>query len=240
MARRRVASTPSSPGICRSITTTSGDGARDDIDDRRAVRRLADELEVRCGREQRPQSVAEYRVVVRDDDTDGHVRPAMASVARTRVPPPSRGTISSVPPSSVARSRIALMPTPDRPARSSPDPSSSTWTMSGPCRVRRTVHLSRRSVVDRVEHRLRRDPVRRHLDGRGQRWERAVDHDLDGHPGRGIGRELGGALTQRLDQAQVVQRRWSQFTGQPADVGEDALGLFLEVGQARREPPPGR
>src|SRR5690606_22577082 len=101
--------------------------------------RLPHELELRRGREQGRQARAEDRVVL-DDEHARHAVPSPAvwpsagaagrgNQARTDVPPPpaARVPTSRVPPSSSTRSRMALMPTPWRPAPM-PTPSSSTVT----------------------------------------------------------------------------------------------------------------
>ena len=71
--------------------------------------RLADDVEVAGRGEQRAQAAAEDRMVVGEDDRGGGgggVAHETGSVATTRVPPPTPGSIDQVPPSSSARWRI--------------------------------------------------------------------------------------------------------------------------------------
>jgi len=87
------------------------------------------------------------------------------------------------------------------------------------------------AMVDRIEHRLGGDPVRRHLDRGWERGERPVDgHGHVDRRGRLRG-EFGGPLAKRLDEPQVIERRWSKLPRQSPDIGEDALGLLLEARQ---------
>jgi hypothetical protein len=92
-----------------------------------------------------------------DDPRPGGVRP--------------RDSISKVPPTSAARSRMAVRPTPLGVPGRMPTPSSSTSTSrASPSRIRTSQWVAApwRGVGERLE----RDPVRGRLDRRGQRRER--------------------------------------------------------------------
>ena len=69
----RVASMPSSTGISRSISTTSGSAARAELDRLRPVGRGTDELQIRLRGDDAREPVAEHAVVVRKQHAD-HVR----------------------------------------------------------------------------------------------------------------------------------------------------------------------
>ena len=116
-----VAAMPSSPGISRSITTTSGEQRRRGVQRRLAVGRLADDLEIVVQVEEVAHPAPDHGVVVDDQDPDpvghgldaagrrgrpGH-RPSSASMAgaATARPPgaPSAG-------GSAAAARIARPP----------------------------------------------------------------------------------------------------------------------------------
>ena len=132
----------------------------------RAVGPLGDHLDVVDRAEQRAQPVPEHRVVVDQHHADHG--PPTGSRAVTRVPPCSRPPRGRLPPSSVARSRIAVRPTP--PGRPHRGPrrrprsrrSSSVRRRPWPARSGR----SGGGVPPDVGERLGGDPVGRHLDGR--------------------------------------------------------------------------
>ena len=65
-----VAARPSSTGMRMSIRTTSGCRLADELDRRRAVVRLADDLEVRGRFDDRPESAAHEGFVVDDGNSD--------------------------------------------------------------------------------------------------------------------------------------------------------------------------
>ena len=65
-----VAAIPSSPGISRSITTTSGSERRRGLERAVAVGRLADDLEIVVQVEEIAHAAADHRVVVDDQDAD--------------------------------------------------------------------------------------------------------------------------------------------------------------------------
>src|SRR5215813_3119423 len=121
---------------------------------------LADDLQIRSGVDQDPESGAHKGLVVGDQHADrvaggartavglaGHRRRSSAGRrATTAKPPPGRGSAVNWPPSSAARSRIPTMPRPGErglgwagpgspPARAGPGPSSVTVMVSsdGPC-----------------------------------------------------------------------------------------------------------
>ena len=99
-----MAATPPMPGIRRSIRMTSGRSALGQRQRLRAVRRLADHLEVRVAGEHPAQAVADDRVVVDDqqpdrahDAADRRAEPAAIAGTRaeTAVPPPGSDSIAS-------------------------------------------------------------------------------------------------------------------------------------------------
>ena len=101
---RRVASTPSMPGIRTSISTTSGCSAAASATASRAVGRLADDLEVGLGLEDHAEAHAQQLLVVDEQDRGAaHAGAACAGAAadvsrvRTRQPPPARGPASTTP-----------------------------------------------------------------------------------------------------------------------------------------------
>src|SRR5712692_5197112 len=75
-----------------------------------SVRRLTDDVDVGFVLQQKSQSLAHHLVVVDDEKPDHEV--STGSFAETVVPPPSRVSIVSVPPSSSTRSRINRSPRP--------------------------------------------------------------------------------------------------------------------------------
>ena len=68
----RVASIPSITGIRTSITTTSGARLRRELDRLPAVGRLADDLQVVLGVDQRGERGPQQRLVVDDEDAGRH------------------------------------------------------------------------------------------------------------------------------------------------------------------------
>jgi NTE family protein len=90
-----------------------------------AVRGLRHDLDVVLGVEQRPETAADQRLVVDEQNPDHGC--ATGSSACTRKPPSLRGAASSLPPSAVTRSRMPSSPTPGCGAASGvARPSSST------------------------------------------------------------------------------------------------------------------
>ena len=91
--------------------------------------RLPDDGEIRCGAEQPGQSVPVDRMVVGQQDpcigSSVTESAPIGSLARTAVPPAGRRSKVHSPPSSAARSRMAVTPTPARKSAGSPLPSSS-------------------------------------------------------------------------------------------------------------------
>src|SRR5262249_35188702 len=88
---------------------------------------LADHLEALDLLEQPAHAGAHDGVVVDDQDA-GH----SGASKRTRVPPPARGSTSTRPPTSEARSRIPASPKPSRVTAPTPTPSSATVTRRVP------------------------------------------------------------------------------------------------------------
>ena len=74
-----------------------------------SVSRLADDLDVVLGLQQRPDAAADQRLVVSQQDPD-HARAGIS--ARTRKPPPACGPACSRPPSADTRSRMPMRPSP--------------------------------------------------------------------------------------------------------------------------------
>ena len=75
----------------------------------RAVRRGGDDVDVRLGREQRGEALADDLLVVGDERPD-HVVGPVGRVTSTTKPPPSAAPHENVPPAIVARSRIPTRP----------------------------------------------------------------------------------------------------------------------------------
>jgi hypothetical protein len=67
----RVAATPASRGICRSISTTSGRSRG--VDGLLAVRRLADNGDIGFGVQDHGQPAPDQRLIVDDQDPDAAV-----------------------------------------------------------------------------------------------------------------------------------------------------------------------
>ena len=192
---RRVASIPSPPGIVdvhEDDVRLEAFGARDRLGPRG---RLADDLEIAGGLEQRPEPGPERRVVVDDEDADGRGRASVTSrLPRSR---PSSGASTAQtqtgdrqarlesgpaasapldpqtePPSSVARLSIDSSPVPGATPDGSPWPSSTTSMTSCSPDVEPDRAGPGLGVADRVGQRLDGDPVRRDLDRRRQVRER--------------------------------------------------------------------
>ena len=92
-------------------------------------------------------------------------------------------------------------------------------------------------VAHRVGHRLHRDPVGRDLGRRAERRQhRWTD---DGDPRRSIrrirpvDREPVGPPSDRLHQADLVERRRTQLAGHSADLGDRGLGLARHLVEER-------
>src|SRR5262249_19401044 len=111
-----------------------GPDATRQLDRRIAVGRLAEQLDPRCCIDQRPEAAPDDRVVVGHDHAyrGRHValRRLKGSTATTVVPPPAWLSSRKLPPSSSARSRIEVRPTPAGAPSASPCPSSVTETSS--------------------------------------------------------------------------------------------------------------
>ena len=183
---RRVAATPSRPGMPRSIRTTSGWRARA-AHGLVAGLGLADERQVRLGSEQRRQARPEPGVVVGDQDPDrlvghasaggGGIEERQASddpgpAARPRLDPalaaelggPLVHRATSRRPPALRRQSSAVVLDDER--------------QVGPAdeaqRARRGA-----GMADGVGHRLRADPVGGDLDRRGQRGQAPVRRDVE-------------------------------------------------------------
>src|SRR5690606_9818702 len=96
-----------------------GAAARSLGDRLHTVRGVADDLDVLLGREQRGEPRAHHRLVVGDENSNGHnahssvsERAPVGSSARTLKPPSSVGPASSVPPTRTTRSRMPTSPSP--------------------------------------------------------------------------------------------------------------------------------
>jgi ABC transporter len=115
---RSIAAIPSSTGMRRSISTTSGLLRTTALHARRAVVRLAHDLDVGCGAEDRAQVRAHHRLVVDDNDPGRATGSAVGTydgMAASRQNPPSGVPLArSVPCTSSTRWR--------RPARPRPEP----------------------------------------------------------------------------------------------------------------------
>ena len=81
---RRVASSPSITGIRMSIRTTSGRVRLLGVDGLRAVAGLGDDADLRVGLEDHPEAGADERLVVGDQDADGHAGTPASSGRRAR------------------------------------------------------------------------------------------------------------------------------------------------------------
>ncbi len=108
-------------------------GRAHDGDGLLAVGRLAHDLDVVLGVQQRPQPGAQQGLVVGEHDTD-HVWVPSGNAASTRTPPEGAALTVRVPPRATARSRMPR----------SPLPGSSTWTRGPavPSSSTRTVSMS--------------------------------------------------------------------------------------------------
>jgi hypothetical protein len=107
------------------------------------VRRLPHHHQVLSGAEQADQALAIERMVVHDQHAEGLGHRCLPSgrAARSRVPPPGLGPIVHRPPSSAARSRMAVRPTPAWNPSGEPSPSSATSiSKATPLRRRVTQH----------------------------------------------------------------------------------------------------
>ena len=149
--------------------------------------------------------------MVVDHEHADHRAPACLAVRDGRPtvsPPPGVSSSASEPPSSAARSRIERRPTPAG-ASSSPQPWSTTSTTSASsAQAQREVDLVGMGVALRVEDRLSRDPVRRHLAaGDRRRTVSAADVHLDA--------QRPSCLDHGADEAELVQCRRPQV---PAEV----------------------
>ena len=81
---RRVASMPSTPGMRTSISTTSGDVASTTATASPPSLGLADNLDVVAGVEDHAEPCPHQRLIVGDDDSDGHGTESKRSSACTR------------------------------------------------------------------------------------------------------------------------------------------------------------
>src|SRR5262249_4842751 len=76
-----------------------------------AVAGLADDLDVVLGAEDHAEAVAHERLVVAEENADDHRSVAAnGSRAATRKPPSGTGSVSTLPPSAAARSRMPISP----------------------------------------------------------------------------------------------------------------------------------
>src|SRR5439155_16385216 len=101
----------------------------DSFDRRGSVARLADHLEVGLRLEDHAEAGADERLVVDDQDLDGHqAGSSMGRRACTENPPAGSRPARSWPPKSATRSRIPMRPCPEAEAGSAPPlaPSSRT------------------------------------------------------------------------------------------------------------------
>ena len=117
-----VAARPSMPGIRMSMTTTSGRCDAGEVDRLRAVGGLADDLQVLAGVDQHPEGAAQERLVVGEEDADGHgvacraeacapaARGCRGSVVTTSKPTSLPSLTRRSPPTAWARSRMPMMP----------------------------------------------------------------------------------------------------------------------------------
>ena len=113
---RRVASSPSMPGIRTSMRTTSGASRANDGDRLLAVTGLADDLPAGLGADDRLQSHADQRVVV--DDGDSHAPTVARSEAHREAASPSEARLASSGSSTATRNPpSAVGPTDERPPR---------------------------------------------------------------------------------------------------------------------------
>jgi hypothetical protein len=75
------------------------------------IGRLPDHLEARLGVQDHPEPGPHQRLVVGDQDPDGHgAPPSRGRRAATRKPPPGRAPASRVPPNRATRSRMPMRP----------------------------------------------------------------------------------------------------------------------------------
>ena len=181
---RAVASTPLSRGMCRSIRTTSGCSSRARSTAVRPSAAAPTTSTESAGGEHRLQTLPEVVVVVDHEDPQPFHRPPRALVGR----PASGSRASTTRPASGRRGQRAGAPEllrplphrgqPDTRRRRSaarPTPSSRTRTRSAPVRgcsvtVQASAALWRTALFTASID----DPVRRHLDRRGQRLEVVV------------------------------------------------------------------
>ncbi len=106
-----VAARPSSTGIRMSMSTTSRMGVANDGDRLPPVGRLAHDLQVGLRFDEHADAGAEQRLVIHEHDTDHAAASPVGSAART-MNSPFCASVSSVPPTSCARSRMPITPWP--------------------------------------------------------------------------------------------------------------------------------
>ena len=169
-----------------SISTTSGCSRRASSTASRAVRGLADDLDVGLrarGSARKPG--ADERLVVGEQRRE-ITPPRQRQRARTR----SRRRRAGRPRARRRRARRARACRRGRgpaPSRRAPAPSpSSTTSTSSASRLVAHAHLASRApgVLERVRERLLDDPVRRQVEARRQRRRLALERELDRQPGR--------------------------------------------------------
>ena len=233
---RSVASSPSTPGMRTSMSTTSGATPPTRSTASRAVARLADHLDVVAGVEDHPEALANERLVVGDRDPDAHDAGPVGSRAWTRYPPPGSGPASSVPPTSDARSRIPISPWPPRAACAGGGPAVVAHLDLELVASVAQDHLDPggASVAKRVRQRLLDDAVGGEVHARRQRRRLSLvaDHDLEAAGAHGLG-QLVDALEPRLRRGRVGALGRPHRAQQPPQLGQGLAAGALDRADRR-------
>ena len=232
-ASQRLTSRPDPPGRRRSRRITSGAASATRPATWSTCSALADELDAVHLLDRRGETHPEHRVVVDDGDADRRHGSSAGSLTWTRVPHGTLASTWTLPPSSLARSRIAARPTPSALRRVEADPVVGHVDLDDRAGRDRQPAPRRAGVAHDVGDGLGDDAVGRHLDGGRQLDGLAGQGEVDLHVLAERARELGDGA----DEPELVERRRAQVADDALELDDDVVDLVghaLEQHRRRR------